>query len=185
MGISGQIKSINMDLKREIERLSGEKLDACYLCGKCSAGCPAAPYQDIPPHVVVRMAQLGNEEVLRSKMIWNCVSCGTCYTRCPNEVNPSKICETLSQIAKRKGIISDKVAATLREKFIESVKGKGRIHELALGVQMKLASGDLFSDFDIAVPMFFQGKLPVSSHRIKDIENFQKLFKQNGKKGDK
>ncbi|MBE0446882.1 MAG: 4Fe-4S dicluster domain-containing protein [Actinobacteria bacterium] len=173
-----------MDLKKEIERLSGQKLDACYLCGKCSAGCPVAPYQDIPPHVVMRMAQWGSKKVLGSKMIWNCASCGTCYTRCPNNIDVARVCGALSQISRREGLVADKVAATLREKFVESVKNNGRVHELSLVVAMKMASRDYLGDLDIGIPMFLKGKFPLFGHKIKDLNNFQKLF-DSKKKGDK
>lgn len=181
MTTPGHLKSINKDLKKEIEKLSGQKLDACYLCGKCTAGCPVAPYQDIPPHVVMRMAQWGTREVLKSKMIWLCASCKTCYTRCPNEVDTSRVCEALTQIAVREGIVADKVAKVLREKFVESVRKNGRVHELSFGTSVKLASGDLFSDLDVYIPMLLSGKFPLKAHKIKDLKNFQKLFKSSGK----
>ncbi|MEW5705692.1 MAG: 4Fe-4S dicluster domain-containing protein [Actinomycetota bacterium] len=184
MKVSGQLRSINTHLKREIEKLSGQKLDACYLCGKCSAGCPVAPYQDIAPHVVMRLAQLGHKSVLESKMIWNCVSCGTCVTRCPNNVDPAKVCEALSRISKREGLVNSKVALALREKFVDLIKNRGRVHELTLVIQLKMASGDWFSDLDVGIPMFLQGKLPISGHRIKDLKNFKKLFEGN-KEGNK
>lgn len=190
LGVSGQLKSIDMDLKKEIGKLSGQKLDACYLCGKCSAGCPVAPYQDIPPHVVMRLAQLGSRAVLQSKMIWNCVSCGTCYTRCPNSVDPARVCEAASVIAKREGTVASKAASTMREKFVESMKNNGRIHELTIGVSMKMATGDLLGDLDVYMPQFFKGKIPLFAHQIKDIKNFQKLFEHKAhttteEKGDK
>lgn len=185
MTISGHLKSINKDLKKEIEELSGQKLDACYLCGKCTAGCPVAPYQDIPPHVVMRMAQWGTTDVLRSKMIWLCASCKTCYTRCPNEVDTSKVCEALALIAARQGIVTDKTAKVLRERFVGSIKKNGRVHELSLAVAAKLASGDMFGDLDVGLPMFLSGKLPLKAHKIKDLKNYQKLFKKTGKGEDR
>jgi len=35
------------DLVREVEALSGQNLFACYQCGKCTAGCPAAEAMDV------------------------------------------------------------------------------------------------------------------------------------------
>jgi len=185
LAVSGQLKSIDMDLKKEIEERSGQKLSMCYLCGKCTAGCPVAPYQDIPPHVVMRLAQLGSRALLQSKMIWNCVSCGTCYTRCPNGVDPAKVCEAAAHISKRTGQIASKPASVLREGFVESIKQNGRIHELNLGVKMVMSTGDYLGNLDIGIPMFLKGKMPVSAHKIKDLDKFQKLFKYNLKKGDK
>ena len=75
----------------EVERLSGQKLLACYQCGKCSAGCPMAAHMDILPNQLIRMAQLGmREQLLASKSIWMCVSCLTCNSRCPD--SKSAVC---------------------------------------------------------------------------------------------
>ncbi|MBS3909868.1 MAG: 4Fe-4S dicluster domain-containing protein [Actinobacteria bacterium] len=183
LGAAARFKSIDADLKKEIDRLSGQKVDMCYLCGKCTAGCPVAPYQDIPPHIVLRLAQWGSSKVLESKMIWNCVACATCYTRCPNDVDVAKVCEAITQIAKREGIVADPAASALREKFVESVKSNGRVHELPLAMAMKVATKDYLGDLDVGIPMFFQGKFPLFGHQIKDLNNFQKLF--NGKKAKK
>lgn len=176
MGVSGQISSVDLGLKKEIEKLSGQKLEACYLCGKCSAGCPVAPHMDIGPHVVMRLAQLGHRSLLKTNMIWSCLSCGTCYTRCPNEVDPGRVCSAAARVAKREGLVVNKAASALREKFVESIKNKGRIHELGLSVQMKLVNRDLFGDMDFGIPMFLQGKFPVFGHNIEGLQEYQKLF---------
>ena len=59
-------QKIRDDFVRKVEELSGQKLLACYQCGKCSAGCPAAPEMDILPNQVIRYAQLGLKDELLS-----------------------------------------------------------------------------------------------------------------------
>ena len=49
---------------REIEAVSEQNLLACNQCGKCSAGCPLAFSMDILPNQVIRLAQLGIQDVL-------------------------------------------------------------------------------------------------------------------------
>jgi heterodisulfide reductase subunit C len=179
LGATEQIGSIDKGLKKELAELSGQKLESCYMCGKCTAGCPVAPYQDFGPHMVMRLAQLGNRSLLKSKMIWNCVSCGTCYTRCPNSVDPGRVCSAAARIAKREDTVADKAALALREKFVESIKNHGRLHELTLAVQMKMASHDYFADIDMGVPMLLQGKFPIFAHNIEGLHDFQKLFEKH------
>jgi len=87
-----------------VEEISGQDLLACNQCGKCSAGCPVVAAMDLLPSQVIRMAQLGMEEVLESNTIWVCASCLTCVTRCPKGVDLPRLMEALRQIALRKGV---------------------------------------------------------------------------------
>ncbi len=87
-----------------VEEISGQNLLACNQCGKCSAGCPVVAAMDLLPSQVIRLAQLGMEEVLESNTIWICASCLTCVTRCPKGVDLPRLMEALRQIALRKGI---------------------------------------------------------------------------------
>jgi len=59
---------------------------------------------DLLPSQVIRMAQLGMEEVLESNTIWICASCLTCVTRCPKGVDLPRLVEALRQIALRQGV---------------------------------------------------------------------------------
>ncbi|MDP2751879.1 MAG: 4Fe-4S dicluster domain-containing protein [Rhodocyclaceae bacterium] len=82
----------------KIEKLSAQNLQACYQCGKCSAGCPMAAHMDILPNQVIRLSQLGmHERLLASKAIWICVSCMTCNTRCPKGVRIAETFEALRE----------------------------------------------------------------------------------------
>ena len=94
----------------KIEKISGQKLLACYQCGKCSAGCPMAAHMDILPNQVIRMAQLGmQQKLLASRTIWTCVSCLTCNTRCPKNIRIAEVIESLRQTALRNGQRDDRL----------------------------------------------------------------------------
>ena len=96
---------IRSKLISEVENLSGQKILACYICGKCSAGCPISSMMDIQPHQVIRLIQLGQEEeVLKSGTIWLCSSCFTCASRCPRGINLAAIMEALRALVLRRGI---------------------------------------------------------------------------------
>jgi heterodisulfide reductase subunit C len=96
-------KKIRADFVKKIEELSGQKLLACYQCGKCSAGCPAVSEMDILPNQVIRFAQLGlKEELLESKSVWVCASCYTCNGRCPKGIKIAEVMEAVRQILLRK-----------------------------------------------------------------------------------
>ena len=87
----------------KIKEISAQQLNKCYQCGKCSAGCPAADFMDLPPHQVIRLAQLGLiDEILKTNTMWFCAACATCAVRCPRGVDLSKLMEALRQVLVRK-----------------------------------------------------------------------------------
>ncbi len=96
-------KKIEDPFVLKVQELSGQKLLACYQCGKCSAGCPAVSQMDILPNQIIRFAQLGfKEELLESRSIWICESCFMCNSRCPKGINIAEVIEALRQILLRK-----------------------------------------------------------------------------------
>ncbi|MFQ5711865.1 MAG: 4Fe-4S dicluster domain-containing protein [Candidatus Geothermarchaeales archaeon] len=88
----------------KIEELSGQSLLSCNQCGKCSGGCPSASAMDLLPNQVIRLIQLGREEVLNCKMMWFCASCLVCDSRCPRGIDLSKVMESLRALTLRRGI---------------------------------------------------------------------------------
>jgi heterodisulfide reductase subunit C2 len=98
------IASVRGKFVGQIEDISGENLLACNQCGKCSAGCPVAFSMDILPSQVIRLAQLGIEEVLECQTIWTCAACLTCVSRCPKGIDLPRVMEAMRLIAmERKG----------------------------------------------------------------------------------
>ena len=87
--------TIRGEFVRQIELISGESLLACNQCGKCSAGCPVAFDLDMLPSQVIRLAQLGIEDVLDSQTPWTCAACLTCVARCPKGIDLPRIMEAL------------------------------------------------------------------------------------------
>ena len=104
MRVQISIDKVRGPFVRQVEEISGQDLLACNQCGKCSAGCPIVAAMDLLPSQVIRMAQLGMEEVLESNTIWICASCLTCVTRCPKGVDLPRLMEALRQIALRQGV---------------------------------------------------------------------------------
>ncbi|MGD2104777.1 MAG: 4Fe-4S dicluster domain-containing protein [Anaerolineae bacterium] len=98
------VKKVRGRFVRQVEEISGQDLLVCNQCGKCSAGCPIVATMDILPSQVIRMAQLGMEEVLETNTIWICASCLTCVARCPKGVDLPRLMEALRQVSLRKGV---------------------------------------------------------------------------------
>lgn len=86
-------------LKSQILELSGVNTKKCMVCGKCSGTCPNYDSMEYHPHQFVQMVEKGEiEPLLKSKSIYACLSCFACLERCPRQVEPVKIIDTVRLI---------------------------------------------------------------------------------------
>lgn len=93
------------DLLKRVEELSEQDVMACYQCGNCSAGCPAAGAMDQLPNQIIRLLQMGMiEEALSARAIWYCAACLQCEARCPKGIDIARLTEALRTLALEKGI---------------------------------------------------------------------------------
>jgi heterodisulfide reductase subunit C len=118
---------------QEVTERSGQNLTACYQCKKCAAGCPVSnENQSITPDKLIRMVVLGDRKAaLDNDLVWKCVSCYTCGTRCPNQIQTAKITETLKKMAKQVHVKpSQPKIAFFHDSFIKGCKHFGRVNEM-------------------------------------------------------
>ena len=155
-------------LGRRVEGLSGQRVERCTQCGKCTAGCPLSPDMDIQPNQIMRMVQLGVEErLLRSRSIWLCASCETCAARCPMGLSTAEVADALRQLALDGGMADTSTGIPqFHRSFLESVARHGRAHELGLVGVYKLRTRRLLDDMSLGVRMLLEGKLSPTPHRI-------------------
>lgn len=67
-----------------------DKFRTCIQCGVCSGSCPMGGFMDYSPRQSVKMLLEGRfNEVVASNTPWLCVSCHTCATRCPSQLQIS------------------------------------------------------------------------------------------------
>ena len=107
-----------------------------------------AAHMEYNPNKVIKMIQNGQrEKVLNSSTIWLCLSCETCITRCPNQVDIARMMDVLRQMAIEEGIgAREKNVLKFHEAFLAGIQRGGRINEPMMMAQYKLKSLDLFSD---------------------------------------
>jgi heterodisulfide reductase subunit C len=167
----------------------GEEIFDCYQCYKCSAGCPISFDMDLLPHQIIRSVVFNQKEkALSSKTIWLCASCETCTTRCPNEIDIAKVMDVLRQIQRESGMPAQEPKVPVFHKaFLNSIKKKGRVHELTMIQQYNQESGDLMEkvktgtwkdDVKLGMKMFFRGKLKILPPKCTGVKEVQKLFEQ-------
>ena len=71
--------------------LSGVKLVRCLDCGKCTAVCPVARYNEVlSPRRLVRRALAGRLDG-DAAAVWSCLTCMQCDAVCPQEVTISRL----------------------------------------------------------------------------------------------
>jgi len=129
---------------KEVMDRSGQNLSACYQCRRCAAGCSVGDETDFfTPNLLIRMVVLGDRErALNNQLVWKCVSCYTCGTRCPNDIQTARITETLKKMAKAEHLppLQPKIA-DFHDAFVRSGIRWGRVNEMEFmgAYEMKFA----------------------------------------------
>jgi heterodisulfide reductase subunit C len=124
--------AVTRPLLDEIEQRSGQNLRACYQCRRCAAGCPVGEEAGMTPDRLIRTIIVGDrEEALNNLLVWKCVACYTCGTRCPNNIQTARITETLKQLSKKAHAkpLTPRVA-DFHASFMTATKHFGRFNEL-------------------------------------------------------
>jgi heterodisulfide reductase subunit C len=120
-------------LVKEVMERSDQNLLACYQCRRCAAGCPVGEETGyVTPDRLIRMVILGDREnALSNQLVWRCVSCYTCGTRCPNDIQTARITETIKKMAKEARLepLKPKVAH-FHDIYVKAAVRWGRINEM-------------------------------------------------------
>lgn len=94
-------KKCENDLKEMLEKQSSY----CVQCVKCTAGCPAMRLLELHPNEIMANLNLGFiDELVKSDIIWCCVTCFKCKERCPQEVSPADAIYILRSMSVAKGL---------------------------------------------------------------------------------
>lgn len=182
-------------LAREVMERSGQNLLACYQCRRCAAGCPVAEETGyVTPDRLIRMIILGEREnALNNPLVWKCVSCYTCGTRCPNNIQTARITETMKKMAKQAHLkpLEPKVA-NFHDAFVGSAVRWGRMNEVefmgfyelknSLG-QMKRGDvkgivQEMLAQAKFALPMVTKGRMHYGFQTSKGRKELKRLLKK-------
>jgi heterodisulfide reductase subunit C len=182
-----EIGSIGGSLAFEVTERSGASPMSCYQCAKCSSGCPVAARGDLKPHEVVRLVQTNQQQaVLASRFIWECTSCQTCTTRCPQKVDLAGIVDALRKMSRGSGAAAPSSAVPVfNEVFLDAVRDRGRVFELGLMIRFKLRTRRFLEDAGKAPMMLRKGKLALRAARIGGKDERKALFDRAAEGGAK
>jgi len=185
-------------LLREVMDKSGQNLLACYQCRRCAAGCPVGEETGVTPDRLVRMVLLGDrEEALSNLLVWQCVACYTCGTRCPNNIQTARITETLKQMSKEAHLEPLKPrVADFHSSFMKATEHFGRFNEIegmgiyeAKSAMKDLKKGDLHAVIDemktqmkLGMTMMKKKRMHFKLDKVKDRSEVKALYRK-AKKG--
>ncbi len=181
MNAAMQVDSISL-----LESLAQTRFADCYQCGKCTAGCPRSARMDKTPNRLIRMVQLGDiDGALKAAAIWQCVSCETCTTRCPKNVDCAAVMDALRQVSYKRGMTSKEQDAVVlfQKAFLDSVRRNGRMNEIEMIARYKLEGfaairrlGFLLSGAMLAPRMKMRNKLHILGEKVRDRGVVRRIF---------
>ncbi len=154
-------------------------LALCYQCKKCTSGCPVAKLSRSTPSEIVRRLQLGaGDELLESDIIWMCLSCETCYTRCPMKINVCAVMDALRTLSQARGASKPKGDMPLfNHIFLSMVKSFGRAYDLPTIVLYKLKTGNFTQDVEKFPVMLKKGKIGLLPSSGADKQTVKRIFR--------
>jgi heterodisulfide reductase subunit C len=145
---------------------------------------------DMAPNQIVRALQLGNfEKALTSDMIWECVSCQTCSTRCPQSVDCAGIMDVLREVGLQRGVDApdQKTVVAFQQAFLNNIRRNGRLDEIELIAEFKLRALPserslrfLFKDAGLAPELQKRHKLHLRGEKVKDRDVVRRIFDRCG-----
>ncbi len=187
---------ISQSLIREVMDRSGQNLLACYQCRRCAAGCPVGDETGVTPDRLIRMIIFGErEEVLNNLLVWKCVACYTCGTRCPNNIQTARINEALKQISKEARVepLLPKVAA-FHDAFLRSISHFGRVNEIEFiglygtqnakrelkhGGGWKAVADEMKDHAKLGISMMKKKRIRFRLDKIKRLPEIKRLYKKD------
>jgi heterodisulfide reductase subunit C len=170
-------KQVSADsLIRIVEKKADVTLSKCYQCKKCSVGCPVAEQTESPPSEIIRRLQLGaGEELLKTDLIWTCLSC-------ENEINFAGVIDALRSIALDKGVAKPKGNPPLFNRlFLDTVKRFGRAYDLQMIALYKIRTGNIRQDTEKFPTMVKKGKMALLPPSGADKTMVKRIFKSTSK----
>ena len=175
---------LGYDLISQVNNLSEQTVELCYHCHKCTSGCPVADEMQYGPDRILRMVQFGEKEkLLKSTDIWVCASCETCGTRCPNEIDISRVMDALRQMAYLENSpVGDPTAVKFHKTFLFLAKHLGRMHEASLMGIITLWTMNLLADVNTILKMLIKGKAPLLPKPIKGRQEIKRIFERTQSK---
>jgi len=187
--------SVSKPLVEEVMSRSGQNLQSCYQCRRCAAGCPVGEETGVTPDRLIRMVLVGDKEAaLNNYLVWKCVACYTCGTRCPNNIQTARITETLKQMSKEAHLkpLAPRIA-DFHNAFMTSTRHLGRFNELETvaiyetktmlkelaKVNLKAMFDEMMNQAKLGAAMTKKKRMHFDLDRVKNLSEIKALYKKS------
>jgi heterodisulfide reductase subunit C len=137
----------------------------------------AASAEAAPSEIIRRLHLGAGDELLESGLVWMCLSCETCYGRCPMQINFPAVIDALRGLSVARGIKAPKGKMPLFNRmFLENVKIFGRSYDLSMIMGYKLGSGKIMDDAGKFPAMLGKGKMALLPPSGADKKSVRRIF---------
>jgi heterodisulfide reductase subunit C len=161
-------------IAERVRDISGVDLSVCYQCKRCTSGCPVSGMVQCPPAEVS-----AGEELLGSDIVWMCVSCETCSTRCPMGVDVAAVMDALRKLAVERGVAKPQGDVPLFNRaFLKTVEMFGRTYDIAMIAAYKLGSRKLMADTEKFPSLLKKRKIALLPPTGADRKTVRRIFKK-------
>ncbi|HUT15373.1 MAG TPA: 4Fe-4S dicluster domain-containing protein [Anaerolineae bacterium] len=172
----------------EVAALLGNlDLAYCFQCGVCSGSCPTVDRMEYGPRRIMHMVHLGlADQVLRSRDIWVCVSCFSCSSRCPQDIEICEVMSVLRNLSIARGVATDEEAAFSRT-FVDVLQRYGRLYEMEVLLRYYASKPGLaglvglVKQAGLGMTMFRKGKIALRPEHIENTEELKELAAKIGR----
>jgi heterodisulfide reductase subunit C len=162
-----------------IEEISGIDISPCLQCKRCTNGCPVSEFTVSSPSEIIKQLQLGaGEELLDKEIIWACVSCATCFARCPMKINMAEVMDAMKILARQSG--AEKPAGNMplmNRILLGTIKRFGRTYDLGAMVLYKAGTGTYLKDTGKLPTILKKGKIALLPPKGADKKQVRRIFK--------
>lgn len=167
----------------EVEKISGVKIGECLQCKKCSNGCPVASITHMGPAEIIRRLQFSDGiDSFDSDLIWVCVSCETCYERCPMKIDMSAVNDALRVIATRdRSKVQNERVHQFNKSFLSTVRLFGRSYDIGMIAKYKMGTSTYLQDTDKFPMMLRKGKIALLPSFKGNKKYIKRIFKAKDK----
>lgn len=164
----------------QVQEISGVDLSICFQCKKCTSGCPVSKLVKCPPSEIMRRLHLNSgDEILKSDILWMCVSCETCSARCPMGIDVAAVMDALRKLAIEKKAPKQKGNVPLFNRaFLKTVQIFGRTYDIAMIAAYKLGSRKFMDDTEKFPTMLKKRKIALLPSFGGDGRTTKRIFKK-------